>query len=326
MSRASVDLIIPGLFELPAHELDAAALQQATPALHQLLRFARQQAVKAGDFDDILLQRLGMKQAALPWAQAMQGDATGRALLFRPVHLKADINNAIVFPLDENSDDIDILINDLAGFFKEDCEIKKLPDGSWLMMLKSVKPVDGAPHYLSALGKKVTHYLEQARMNLDWFKLFNEMQMFLHQHAVNQRRQQNGQLLINSLWCWGADDYHGEKWPGVHWFSDEADLNALGNLCGATTHPLSDLTSGAPDGEAIIIDVSILKALKQNPDADLMQILEKLEKDCFEPLLKSKAAITLHSGSGLNLQYLPRMRWFVWKQPVSLADLQGQLA
>ncbi len=319
MSQSRIDLIIPGLFNLPAHELDAQALQRITPALHQLLRFAHQQAVKACDFDDILLQRLGLKQAALPWAQAMQGDATGRTMLFRPVYLKADINNAIVFPVDENHDDIDFVINDLAEFFKQDCEIKKLPDGHWLMMLKSVRPVDGAPHYLSALGKKVTHYLEQARMNLDWFRLFNEMQMFLHQHVVNQRRQQNGQLLINSLWCWGADDYHGEKLPGVHWFSDEVGLDALGNLFDATTHPLSDLSADAPGGEAIIIDLSLLKALKQNPDADLMKILEKLEEECFEPLLKSKAAITLHSGSGMNLQYQPRMSWQRWKRPVSLA-------
>ncbi len=321
MSQTPVDLIVPGLFRLPTHELDATRLQKTTPILHRLLRFARQQTVKASDFDDILLRRLGLRQAALPWGQAWQGEEAGSAMLFRPVYLKADINNAIVFPVDENNEGIDCLINDLASFFKQDCDIKKLPDGSWSMMLKSVEAVAGMPHYLSALGKKVSHYLQQARIRLDWFKLFNEMQMFLHQHAVNQRRQKNGQMVINSLWCWGADEYHGEKWPDVHWISDEADVAALGRLFGATTHPRSKLRVGVPAGEVIIIDLSILKALKQNPDADLMQLLEKLEQDCFEPLLNSKQAITLYSGSGLNLHYQPRMRWWRWNKPVSLTDL-----
>jgi hypothetical protein len=319
-----VDLIIPGLLNLPAHELDVEVLQQATPGLHRLLRYARRIPATPGDFDDILLQRLGLKQAALPFAQALQEQEKGQAVLFRPVHLKADINNAIVFPIDEGSDDIDIVIGGLSEFFKQDCDIKKLPDNSWLMTLKTIRPVDGVPHYLSALGKKVTHYLEQAKSNLGWFKLFNEMQMFLHQHEINQRRQQNGQLLINSLWCWGADEYRGEKLPGSQWFSDDAGLKALGELVGAETHSLSDLETTPLKNAAIITELSLLKALKQNPDADLMALLSQLEQQCFEPLLMSKARITLHTAAGLNLHYQPRMSWQFWKKPVSMLDLQGQ--
>ncbi len=324
MSGAQVDLILPGLLDLPVQELDAATLQQATPALHRLLRFASRETVAACDFDDVLLQRLGMKQAALPFASALQASTKGQSLCFRPVHLKADINNAIVFPIDENHEDVDIIINGLSDFFKQDCDIEKRPDQSWLMTLKTVRPVDGVPHYLSALGKKVTHYLQQAKSNLDWFKLFNEMQMFLHQHAVNQRRQQNGQLLINSLWCWGADDYQGEKSIDRQWFSDEADLAALGELLGAAVHPFSDLKTGALNQSAIIIDLSLLKALKQDPDADLTAVLARLEQQCFAPMLKSKVDITLHTAAGLNLHYRPSREWQFWKKPVSLLDLQGQ--
>jgi len=324
LSQAQIDLIIPGLLKLPAHELDELALQQATPALHRLLRFARKQVVADCDFDDILLRRLGLKQKALPFAHAIQQAENGRAVLFRPVHLKADINNAIVFPLEENSEDVSLIIKGLQEFFKQDCDIKKLPDNSWLMILKSLQPVDGVPHYLSALGKKVTHYLEQAKSNLGWFKLFNEMQMFMHQHAVNERRQQNGQLLINSLWCWGADQYDGEKLSATQWFSDDIELTALGQLYGADAHALYDVKNTALKNDVIIIDLSLLKALKQDPHADLMSLLEQLEQQCFAPLLASKVKITLHTAAAINLHYQPRMSWQFWRKPVSLFDLQGQ--
>ena len=62
------------------------------------------------------------------------------------------------------------------------------------------------PHYLSVLGKKISSYLQQARVNLQWYKLLNEMQMFLHQHPHNQQRLLEGQLMFNNLWCWGSAD------------------------------------------------------------------------------------------------------------------------
>ena len=43
------------------------------------------------------------------------------------------------------------------------------------------------PHFLSVLGKPANPYILQTREHLSWYRLLNEMQMFMHQHEVNQR-------------------------------------------------------------------------------------------------------------------------------------------
>jgi len=145
-AKPVVDLIIPGLLNLPIHELDGPQLLEATPNLHKLLRFAKQVETSVSDFDDILIRRLGLKQSGLPYARAIQQSTDGYGLLFKPVHLKADINNAIVFPLEEDSDEITHIIKALSEYFKVDCDIKLLPQGIWMMTLHEVKPVADVPH------------------------------------------------------------------------------------------------------------------------------------------------------------------------------------
>ena len=48
------------------------------------------------------------------------------------------------------------------------------------------------PHILSVLGKTANPFIEQSRQILPWYKLLNEIQMFMHQHEVNQQRMQRG--------------------------------------------------------------------------------------------------------------------------------------
>lgn len=313
--KPHVDLVIPGLMNLPMYELDMDALKQATPSLHRLLRFAERQNVEVTDFDNTLINILGLNQSALPFAKACKDDQYKHCLLFKPVHLKADINNAIVFPVESEQDDSDIIINDLSSFFKEDCKVEKLADNLWIMQLSTCEPVKELPHYLSAVGKKVTHYIEQTKTNLDWFKLFNEMQMFMYQHPVNQRRMQNGQLSINSLWCWGADDYAGEFIDSMSWFSDDIEIRQLGNLFTQNTYELSALNNADIKGNVVIVELSLLKALKSGQDSDLLSALTHLEKQCFEPVMTMPlSSLKVTAASTTDFFYRPHFAFKFWKR------------
>lgn len=313
--KPHVDLVIPGLMNLPMYELDMDALNQATPSLHRLLRFAERQHVEVVDFDDSLINILGLDQAALPYAKACSNDQNERCLLFKPVHLKADINNAIVFPVESEQEDCNLIINDLSEFFKVDCNVKKLSDNLWIMELSTCEPVKTLPHYLSAVGKKVTHYIEQAKTNMDWFKLFNEMQMFMYQHSVNQRRMQNGQLSINSLWCWGADDYEGETIDSISWFSDDVEVRQLGKLYTQNPKELDALKDADIKGNAVVVELSLLKALKSGQDADLMKALIHLEKQCFEPLMTMPlSSLSVTTSSATDFFYRPHFSFKFWRR------------
>lgn len=309
-----IDLIFPGLLNLPTYELHDEDLKLAMPGLHKLLRFATRIPNSQFDIDKILIQCLGLKQKALPYAFAMNTKRQPQ-LLFRPVHLKADINNAIVFPVTDNPDDINQLINDLSIYFKGDCHIKLVAENLWLMHIPECQPLQEVPHVLTATGKKVTHYLEQARSSLAWYKLFNEMQMFLYQHDINQQRFNSGLPMINSLWCWGGDEYQGESIHNIHWFADDELMNGIGRLYCGTASSIPSIRETAVDTDCIVVDLSLLKSLKGDNNDSVMQVLQQFETRCVQPLIQNSAhEIHLHTGGRYDFQFRPSMAWKFWRK------------
>lgn len=308
---------------MPLYEIDEVALQRQTPALHRLLRFATQNSNRCFDIDEILIDVLGLQHRALPYAQACKPVQSGYALLFKPVHLKADMNNALVFPVTESEENISQLINDLQDYFKVDFEIHALPENLFLMQLYQIQPTLEMPHYLSATGKKVTHYLEQAKTDLSWFKLFNEIQMYLFQHPVNQYRERLGLPLINSLWCWGADAWHNETFKDRLWFSDDSEMQALGELYCGHSAGLDDIPLDGLAADAIVVDLSIMRCLKGYSSESLMQLLIDIEQRYVNTLLTSGShRIRLHTGAAFNLVYQRAMNVKFWKKRLSLSQLQ----
>lgn len=316
-----IDLVIPGLLDLPLYELDESELKKQTPALHQLLRFAERRVNSVFDIDNILLHCLGLEQSALPYSHACQRDRHEHSVLFKPVHLKLGINNAVVFPVDIEEEQLSQLISDLQDYFKEDFDLSALPGDLYLMRLHHIQPMLQVPHYLSATGKKVTHYLEQAKTNLDWFKLFNEIQMFLFQHPVNQYRQQYNLPLINSLWCWGADTWQGEFFSEQQWFSDDNEIQALGHLYCGQSYALNEIRRIDPKLKATVVDLSLLKSLKGHSAQPLRNLLMDIENNYLGDLIESaNHPIQLHTASVTNLIYQPSMRRRFWKKSVQLSD------
>jgi hypothetical protein len=53
-------------------------------------------------------------------------------------------------------------------------------------------------------GLDVDRMLPDGEDRLDWHRIFNEIQMLLHTHPVNEAREQRGALPINSLWLSGG--------------------------------------------------------------------------------------------------------------------------
>lgn len=319
---AIIDLVIPGLFNLPTDELSIAFDRQPMPFLHRLLRFANWFPTAVENVDALLIQRLQLEQSGLPYAQAVRPGSKS-ALLFRPVHLQAGLNNAIVHPVDLNEES-SILINDLSDYFKVDCDIEELPGSGWIMHLHQVEPVYGTPNYWSVLGKKLTHYLEPSANNLDWFKLFNEMQMFLHQHPLNLQREAQGQASINSLWCWGADAYRNETCSDIDWYADDPLFRALGNLYTGRSAELSEFNTAAAGVDKIVIMLSLLKYLKGENDQNVVFELARLERLLASSMSGNHYRIRLHTGSDQVIEYRPMHRFRRWRPVQSLLALMSQ--
>ncbi|MCP4188931.1 MAG: hypothetical protein GY763_15100 [Gammaproteobacteria bacterium] len=312
-----VDLVLPGLFNL-SEFYDGAEL----PALNSLLRFGQPVANDLFNIDAILKDCLGVGHLGFASAFAEGKDAGhGREVLCRAVHLKPDMGNAMAMPLDQYCDDIGLIINDLSDYFKEDSDFDDLGDGLWMMRLKQIQPAIEFPHYLSIMGNK----LDQSIATLSWSKLMNEMQMFMHAHPINQQRLQNGQLAINSLWCWGAGEYLTPQRLHAAWYCDDLELKTYGRKAGVDCLPLKTLVDKGVVGNTLIVELELLRDLKSSQNTDLSALLEDLEYHLFKPLFKAVKAgqINLRLRTGYEFDFLlSRASTFrFWRKPRALTDL-----
>ena len=329
---ANIDLIIPGLFDIHVDELDSSFLRLDLPALNHVLRFGRPQVNQAFDLESMLIQSMGWSGLkTLPFAQAFANPETldsDKILLFKAIHLKADMHNAIVVPIEnnkKNNNHISIIIKDLKDLFNVDCNIKKIQSDLYLMHLKQCTPAQHYPHYLSVIGRKADPYIEQSRQALPWYKLMNEMQMFMHQHEINGDRLESDLLPVNSLWFWGAGDLVKFNKTSIHWYCDDMLLTQFAEVSGINCLKLDDVSKVDLSIDSVIIDLAILEALKSPTEVDLQSLLIEQEKKIFELLVETvrsgKGKLRLRAGSSNDLILSRYSTWQYWKKSKSLLDV-----
>jgi len=333
-----VQIILPGLFDLPLEELDARFVVDDLPTLNRILGLSS--ACDNNDFtiDALLSSALnlrpevsesGAQVSAVEGLAMAQACADGhqdprRLLLAEAIHLQADMHGAIAIPIladSINQNDIDIIINDLADLFKVDCDIKSIDEGRFLLQLKEFDSPTHYPHPLSILGKSISPFIEQSREILPWYRLVNEFQMFMYQHPINQRRQLEGRLTINSLWVWGA----GER-PALNlkplWYCDDPLLNHFASSLGLPIESCSNIAAGDDSKNAVIVDLRLLQYLKSGLDWNLDELLLDIERSIFEPLLKSLSRrpgpLKLRGGYNLDFELKRADRFKFWRRPGSL--------
>ncbi len=326
----SLQLILPGLFDLPLHELPAGFTRREMPALNRLLRLANASSGKTTKLDQLVRTALNLEgDDALPLAAAyaeQSSDRGERLLLVKAIHLRPDLQHALVVPIDENAEnlqDIDILIKDLQHLFHVDFDITAVANGVYLMRLKQFDAPRHYPHPLSVLGKAANPYIEQSRQCLPWHRLVNEIQMFLHQHEVNRLRTDRGQLPVNSLWCWGAGvlpRFSGD----LHWFCDDELLNRFAGSLGLRPRPLADIAIDRASGDGVAIDLSLLQALKTSAETDIGALLTRLDRSLFEPALdwvtKQRVTLSLRTAHPLDFRLTPKSTFKFWRRQRSLED------
>jgi hypothetical protein len=328
---ADVQIILPGLFDLPLHELENGFLKHELPVLNRFLGLATARDNQDFSIDAIIQRALGLTSPGLAMAQAFADDderEIARLILAEAVHLRADMNGAVVVPIPktvENIRDITIIINDLKGIFKVDFDINAVAEGVFLLRVQAFDAPTHYPQVLSVLGKSVSPYIEQSRQVLPWYRLLNEIQMFMHQHPVNAERMQQGRLAINSLWFWGA----GER-PQLEdspcWFCDDALLNCYAASLGLAVESCSSIDSLDKLGDALIVDLRLLQWLKAGLDMRLDQILLDIERDLLIPVMRGFAGggLTLRLSAGYrhDLELRPSAKMKFWRRPSSLDGWQ----
>lgn len=141
------------------------------------------------------------------------------------------------------------------------------------------------------IGDDLMRHLPRGDNERQWRSLFNEAQVVLHNHPVNARRAQRGQVPANSLWFWGAGklpDWVRTRFAQVA--SPDSVVAALAKL-----------------GKVPIVD---MQAVLARYDADiLLDATEVPEIDA-----RRFSGIVLLSASGERVHYRHAHRWRFWRR------------
>lgn len=176
-----------------------------------------------------------------------------------------------------------------------------------------------------------------------WRKVFNEAQILLFSHPVNQAREAAGLTLINSLWFSALSD---GVFPAVNLACDavlteDFFLAALAKHaqlpCDLPPFSLEHLEAwqaeAAPDAQHVLFDCAILENVARYEDAwHWLERLQEAEARYFLPLwqlwklgkidiLNLISPAMLPDAPAFQLTLRARDRWAFWRSKRSLSEL-----
>ncbi len=177
----------------------------------------------------------------------------------------------------------------------------------------------------SAICQNINSRLPTGRDSVKWHNLFNEIQMLLHNHPLNQIREANNQITINSIWFWGggnlpqpADSPYSTLWSNEPFSNAIAQFNHTprNKLPSNTSHWLQENNSG----EQFVILDSLLTADTYNDAYLWRENLKALEKTWFLPIytaLKNKQInqlkiSTTNKNSNQDFVITHKSLWKFW--------------
>jgi hypothetical protein len=152
-------------------------------------------------------------------------------------------------------------------------------------------PAFGDPR--DAIGDDLMRHLPRGDNERQWRSLFNEAQVILHNHAVNARRVQRGQVPANSLWFWGAGrlpDWVRTRFTQAA--SSDPVVVALARLAKIPTIDASVALANAEGDANTLIDAAVV------PEIDARRF----------------AHIGLMFASGERYRYRHSHRWRFWRR------------
>ena len=338
-------LLIPHLF-WPRGQADALARGLELPAFAQLLARGAIERGPALTPEAWLCQAFEVERQQdwpiAPLTLALDDGAAGDTYWLRadPVHLRVtrdrlQLVDASLF--DVAAEDAQALVGKLNGHFNPLGMAFHAPHPKrWYVKLPRVPEL--ATHSISeAAGQEVQLHLPTGGEALAWHRLFNESQMLLHEHPVNEAREARGEPAINSVWFWGGGSrcaVRGRHFDAV--WSDDAAAIALAAASGAHAAAVhTDATTwlqaaaapkGALESHLVVLDATAGAVAYQDSTA-WRTALENLEARWFAPLrgalrsgtLAELTLIALGEDSSMRCTNRRRDLLKFWRRPRALS-------
>ncbi|MDP1995730.1 MAG: hypothetical protein Q8J90_00885 [Gallionella sp.] len=159
----------------------------------------------AGEGANETLREFHINAPIAPVSAAFDGLGEGCWLRADPVHLRLQREQLILLPdVEAGADEAGQLCATLNEHFAgQGMEFFAPHPQRWYVRVDGLPDIATVP-LSQAAGRNVHDLLPKGRDAARWHQVFNEIQMLLFAHPVNEAREARGALPVNSLWLWGG--------------------------------------------------------------------------------------------------------------------------
>ncbi|HEX5056428.1 MAG TPA: hypothetical protein VFX02_08005 [Gammaproteobacteria bacterium] len=197
-----------------------------------------------------------------------------------PVHLRADIADALVFDRSHfvlTRTEAQLLVDAINEYLPDDLWIEKAPSNRWYLL--SGKEISGSVPALQEMqGRPVGGILTGKASAAEWRLLMNELQILLHQHPVNIRREQRGELPVNGVWIYTGRAVQILGYTVGHVVTHSLDMRtACRALNIVSVQRLDEAVFSGDDHDILVFDESLDSKINDRKSG-----LELMEMNWFE--------------------------------------------
>lgn len=287
-----VHLAVSGLF-LSGEAAEQGCAGLRLPALARLLARADASMLDSGTPEAWACEAFGIVDGAVaPVTLLADGGQPGTDYWLRadPVYLMLQGSELILRPvngleLDEAVRFCETLNSHFAG---QGLHFHAPHPQRWYLRMAAAPQV--AMHSLAEVaGRDVRVYMAQGPDALTWHKVFNEIQMLLYGHDVNDAREARGEMSVNSVWTWGGG-YAPESFdaPFSAVYADDPLVVAFARAAGVGHFSLAGDGAQAitvDSGNTLVFWDGLRRAVEHGDLGAWRDSLQALERDCVSPAL-----------------------------------------
>lgn len=324
-----IDLIVPGLCG-PLPELTELHQSKALSSFVSLLGKASRHKTGVSTYPEQLCSSMGVHFDPVPDAQLslLAYGINGKGYYWMhadPVHLLADVDHAVLYDsnsLNLDNDEADTLLTALNQHFKDDgIEFVVADANHWFV--KSKKEFNVATSRLNdAIMQNINQLMPTGKGSSFFKQLMNESQMLLFANPVNEDRESNGLLTVNSLWFWGEGVLsRRQESDGMKCFGNDVLLKGLANYMNVDCVPFDaaeTITAKIMNkGRNLIVVDDLMTACNYGDVSNWLTSFEAMVMKTLNPLityaLKNNLNVHCYPCNGYRYTINSKSKYRFWR-------------
>lgn len=334
----NVRLLIADLF-LPEDFGVSAGMQ--LPALEKILARGEVQTLQAVSLEDALCALFAMPPGLAAISAEFDGLARGCWLRADPVHVRLQREQVVLLPnVNVSQEESAQFISSLNDHFNGQGMAFFAPHPErWYVRLDALPDIVTVP-LSQAAGCNIRGNLPVGADARRWQQLFNEIQMLLFNHPLNEAREARGEAPVNSVWFWGErcspDRKKNAAFNRVS--SDDVRVEMLASHTGVSFKPWQSVWDDSffpvisldreKGAEQLLVFTGLRSALQRGDLAAWRDALQAFESGYAQPLWQALRAgkinrleLDVLGGDGIRKSVLSRGNaWSFWKRSRRLSD------